>query len=156
MTTPCNLSPGARRGRAALLFGRAWLALAGALAIHVTDEALTDFLAVYNSTVLVIRARLPWSPLPTFTFRVWVFGLAALVALLFALSPAASRGARWIAVVAVPFSAMMIGNGLLHVGSSIYLWRFMPGVYSSPILITASVLSLIYAIRLIRVIREGV
>ncbi len=69
------------------LFGRAWLALAAALAIHVADEALTNFLAVYNPTVLKIRARFPWIPLPTFSFRVWIVGLAAAVALMFSLSP---------------------------------------------------------------------
>ena len=37
-----------QRTVAELHFGRAWLGLAGALALHVTDEALTDFLSVYN------------------------------------------------------------------------------------------------------------
>jgi hypothetical protein len=42
-----------------------------ALAIHVTDEALTGFLAVYNPTVLALRAKLPFFPMPTFEFREW-------------------------------------------------------------------------------------
>ena len=133
----------------ASLFGRAWLALAAALAIHVADEALTDFLAVYNPTVLKIRARFPWIPLPTFSFRVWIVGLAAAVALMFSLSPVAFRGARWIVVVAVPLAVMMVGNGLGHIGSSLYMRRFMPGVYSSPVLIAASLFVLIYALRLL-------
>ena len=131
------------------LFGCAWLALAAALAIHVVDEALTDFLAVYNPTVLKIRARFPWIPLPTFSFRVWIVGLAAAVALMFSLSPVAFRGARWIVVVAVPLAVMMVGNGLGHIGSSLYMRRFMPGVYSSPVLIAASLFVLIYALRLL-------
>jgi len=139
-----------RRNRDAKQFGRAWLGLAGALGLHVTDEALTDFLSIYNPAVLEIRARLPWLPLPTFSFRVWIVGLAAGIALLFALSPFAFRGRRWLAVLAVPFSVMMIGNGLLHVGSSIYLGRLMPGVCSSPILIAAALLALIGAMRLLR------
>ena len=105
--------------------------------------------------MLAIRERLPWSPLLTFSFRTWIVGLAAGIAFLVALSPIAFRGARWIAAVAIPFSVMMIGNGLGHVGSSIYMWRFMPGVYSSPVLIVASVFLLIYSIRLLRVIHKS-
>jgi hypothetical protein len=99
--------------------------------------------------VLKIRARFPWIPLPTFSFRVWIVGLAAAVALMFSLSPVAFRGARWIVVVAVPLAVMMVGNGLGHIGSSLYMKRFMPGVYSSPFLIAASLFVLIYALRLL-------
>ena len=151
MNSPSQVPLDDRRPSAVLRFGRAWLALAAALALHVTDEALTNFLAFYNPTVQAIRDRLPWIPLPTFSFRVWITGLATGIALLFLLSPAAFRGARWITVVAIPFSVMMIGNGLGHVGSSIYMGRFMPGVYSSPILIAASLWVLVSALRLLRI-----
>jgi hypothetical protein len=80
--------------------GRAWLALAAALAIHIADEAATDFLSVYNPSVRAIRERLPWLPLPTFSFSEWLAGLAILVAVLFALAPVAYRGARWITIIA--------------------------------------------------------
>src|SRR5438552_10327882 len=56
---------GEGQGRALLLtapdthFGFAWAALCVAFAIHVTDEALTDFLSVYNPAVRAIRARFP-------------------------------------------------------------------------------------------------
>jgi hypothetical protein len=155
MSAPCPVASDDRRPSAILRFGRAWLALAAALAMHVTDEALTNFLAVYNPTVLAVRSRFPWIPLPTFSFRVWLAGLVAMIALLFLLSPVAFRGARWLAVVAVPFSVMMIGNGLGHVGSSIYMGRFMPGVYSSPILIAASLWAMVSALRLLRVPQPG-
>ena len=131
-------------------FGRAWLALTVALAIHVADEAATDFLSVYNPTVRTIRERLPWLPLPTFSFSERIAGLAILVAVLFALVPVADRGARWITIIAIPFSVLMIGNGLLHICGSIYMHRWMPGVFSSPILIVASVTSLVCALRLLR------
>ncbi len=130
-------------------FGWSWLGLAGALALHVADEAITDFLAVYNPTVRALRQRFPWIPLPTFSFRVWIAGLSALVGFLLVLSPFAFRGTRWIIIAAVPFSIMMIGNGLGHVGSSLYKRHFLPGVYSSPILIAASLIALIYALRLL-------
>ncbi len=62
----------------------AWIGLCGALAMHVADEALTDFLALYNPAVLAIRERQPWLPLPTFTFETWlallIFAVVALVA----------------------------------------------------------------------------
>jgi hypothetical protein len=53
----------------------AWVALALALGLHVTDEALTGFLPVYNGVVGGIRANHPWVLLPTFTFPVWLGGL---------------------------------------------------------------------------------
>jgi hypothetical protein len=42
---------------------RAWLLLVGALAVHVLDEALTNFLDFYNPLVLSIRSQLPWFPM---------------------------------------------------------------------------------------------
>ena len=38
--------------------GRAWLALTLVLAAHVADEAVTDFLSVYNPLVAAARQRL--------------------------------------------------------------------------------------------------
>jgi hypothetical protein len=42
----------------------AWVGLACALALHVTDEALTGFLPVYNGIVRTIRKRYGWAPFP--------------------------------------------------------------------------------------------
>src|SRR5439155_13684259 len=57
-------------GRALLLavadytrFGVAWVVLCVALSVHVADEALTDFLSVYNPAVRAIRSRFPFLPL---------------------------------------------------------------------------------------------
>ena len=118
--------------------GWAWLSLSLALALHVTDEALTDFLSVYNPTVRAIRARLPFVPLPTFTFEVWLTGLIVAVVLLLLATPAAFRGACWVRLLSFPFAALMFGNGLLHIIGSFYLGRLMPGVYSAPLLLAAS------------------
>jgi hypothetical protein len=119
-------------------FGYAWIFLSAALALHVTDEAMTDFLSVYNPAVLAIRERLPYLPLPTFSFGVWLTGLCIGIALLFCLTPAAFRGSRILIWIAFALTILMFGNGLLHVAGSFYLGRFMPGVYSSPILLVAS------------------
>jgi hypothetical protein len=71
---------------------RAWLLLVGALAVHVADEASTGFLELYNPIAHDIRSRLPWLPVPTFTFGVWLAGLGVLVAALALLAPRHSAG----------------------------------------------------------------
>ena len=119
-------------------FGWAWVGLALALALHVTDEALTNFLSVYNPTVLAIRRRFPFLLIPTFTFKVWLSGLIIGIALLLALSPLAFRGVKWLIIPAYILSVMMIGNGLQHIVGSVYMGRLMPGVYSSPILLLSA------------------
>ena len=119
--------------------GWAWIALSLSLAIHVIDEAMTDFLSVYNPTVLAIRERFPFFPLPVFTFEIWLSGLIAAVVLLLLLSPFAFRGSKWVRILSCPFGILMLGNGLLHIGGSFYLGRAMPGVYSSPLLLASSI-----------------
>jgi hypothetical protein len=121
-------------------FGIAWIAFALALALHVTDEAMHDFLASYNSSVLAIRARFPLLPLPTFTFGVWLSLLIAGIILLLCLSPLAFRGSPWLRLAAWPLGLLVgIANASLHISSSIYFHRWMPGVYSSPVLLIAAV-----------------
>ena len=121
-------------------FGIAWVAFALALAVHVTDEATHNFLAVYNPSVLAIRARLPFLPIPTFTFDVWISLLVAGIVLLLCLSPLAFRGSGWLRIAAWPLGLIIgIANASLHISSSIYYHRWMPGVYSSPVLLIAAV-----------------
>ncbi|MDE1988056.1 MAG: hypothetical protein KGJ28_16080 [Alphaproteobacteria bacterium] len=121
-------------------FGYAWLAFAIAVAVHVTDEATHDFLATYNPTVRAIRAHLPFLPIPTFTFPVWLGGLIAGIALLLCLTPLAFRGNARLRLVGLPL-AIIVGvlNSFGHIGSSIYLGRWMPGVYSAPLLLGAAI-----------------
>src|SRR5215813_881373 len=111
--------------------GLAWVSLCLAFAAHVTDEALTDFLSVYNPAVQAIRQKLPFLPLPTFTFKVWLTGLIVAVTLLSLLSPFAFRRAGWIRLLSYPYGVIMFGNGLLHIIGSFYLGRLMPGVYTA-------------------------
>ncbi len=124
-------------------FGLAWLALCVAFAIHVTDEALTDFLSAYNPAVQAIRARFPLLPLPTFTFRGWLTGLVLAIVGLATLTPFAYRGAGWMRPVADAFGIVMAGNGLLHLAGSVYMRKAMPGVYSAPLLLAAAVYLLV-------------
>lgn len=119
-------------------FGMAWMTLCVALAVHVADEAFTNFLSVYNPAVQTIRSHWPLIPLPTFSFPVWLTGLIAAVILLLSLSPFAFRKARFMAPLSCVFGIVMLGNGLLHIGGSIYMGRLMPGVYSAPSLLASS------------------
>ena len=120
-------------------WGWSWVALTAAFAWHVADEATHDFLGVYNPTVLAIRARVPFLPLPTFTFGVWLAGLIAAVLLLAALSPLAFRGAKALRVLAWIYGVVMLLNGVQHIAGSIYMRRAMPGVISAPALVVTSI-----------------
>jgi hypothetical protein len=118
----------------------AWIALCGALAIHVADEAITDFLAIYNPAVLSMRARYPSLPVPVFTFETWLSLLIFAVVALVAASYFVWRG-RWaMRPISHVFAGFMLLNGLLHIAGSFYLGTLMPGVYSSPLLIVAAIL----------------
>ena len=127
-------------------FGFAWIALCAAFATHVADEALTGFLEIYNPTVLALRQRYDWFPMPQFEFTAWLTGLVTALAVLFALSPFAFRGARWLRPLAYVFAVVMLVNAAGHtLGTilgrtlpSITFERPMPGFYSSPLLFVAS------------------
>jgi len=122
--------------------GRAWIGLVAALALHVTDEALHDFLSVYNPAVRALRAQAPWLALPTFEFCVWLSGLSAAVLVLFALSPLLYRGSRTLRAGGYLFGVLMTLNALGHLIGSLVVGRLLPGVYSSPVLLVAAVLLL--------------
>ena len=119
--------------------GISWVLFALALALHVTDEATHDFLSYYNPAVRAIRERLPLLPLPTFTFGVWLTGLIAGIVFLLALSPFAFRGSRWLRFFAYPLALLVgVGNGCMHIATSLYFGKWLPGVYSSPTLLLAA------------------
>jgi hypothetical protein len=124
----------------------AWMALCGALALHVADEALTGFLELYNPTVRAIREHYPLLPLPTFTFETWLSLLIFAVAMLIASSFFVWKG-RWaMRPISYAFAGFMLLNGFLHIVVSLYMREFVSGVYSSPLLLAASV-ALIYYTR---------
>ena len=108
------------------------------LALHVLDEAVTDFLSVYNPIIASLRARYWWFPMPMFDFGIWLTGLTLGIAVLLALAPLAYRGTPWLRVAAYPFAAIMFLNGVGHLAGSIYFWRWMPGATTAPLLLAGS------------------
>jgi len=132
--------------------GLAWVLMWFALAIHVADEALTGFLAVYNPTVLALRAKLGFWPIPTFEFREWLAGLAIGIFVVACLSPFAFHNAPWIrsilyflAIVTGIINALghTLGTILGHTVSTIRFPRPAPGFYSSPLLLIVSIYALV-------------
>lgn len=140
--------------------GWAWVMMWIALAIHVADEAFTGFLSVYNPTVLALRTKLGFWPMPTFTFQTWLTSLAGGILLLALLTPFAFNNSRWIrpvfyfvAVVVGVLNALghTIGTILGHTVSTVQFSRPAPGFYSSPLLLIAS----FYALLQLRRTRVG-
>jgi len=140
---PAATRPSASPGN----FGLAWILLCLAFCAHVADEALTGFLNVYNPTVIVMRARLSWFPMPTFEYREWLVGLIVANLVLLALTPFAFRNARSLRPLAYFFAGVMLLNGLGHTVftvlgrtvASVQFPRPAPGFYSSPFLLITSI-----------------
>jgi len=120
--------------------------LCAALAIHVADEALTDFLSIYNPAVVELRRRYPTLPVATFTFEGWL-SLLIFAVLALTLSSYFVWHGRWaMRPISYVFAGFMLLNGLLHIAISFYMGKLISGVYSSPLLLAASV-ALIVATR---------
>lgn len=118
--------------------GASWFILALALALHVLDEALNDFLSFYNPAVMQLRELWSFFPIPTFSFDAWLTGLILGVAILFLLTPLANARLQGLRPLAVVLSVLMLANGIGHIVISIVLGTIMPGAYSSPVLILAA------------------
>lgn len=144
--------PGLRSAPVFRRLGFAWVGLWLSLALHVTDEALTGFLSVYNPTVLALRARFGLWPMPTFGFQEWLAGLSVGILLLATLTPFAFRNAGWIRAIFY-FCAIVFGifNACGHTiatilgrtVSTVHFPRPAPGFYSSPFLLLASIYGLV-------------
>jgi hypothetical protein len=128
-------------------FGLAWTLLCLAFCAHVADEALTGFLNVYNPTVIAMRARIGWFPMPTYDYREWLIGLIIANLVLLALAPLAYRNARGLRPLAYFFASIMLLNGVGHTFftvlgrtvASVHFPRPAPGFYSSPFLLITSI-----------------
>lgn len=117
--------------------------MCAALALHVVDEAFTNFLGVYNPAVHAIREKQPLILLPTFSFNIWLSLLIFAVVALSGLSVFVWKG-RWaMRPISYVFAAVMLSNGLLHMAHSVFMQKLMPGVYSSPLLLAASIVLIV-------------
>lgn len=144
---PAMAPPGSQASASPGNFGLPWLLLCLAFCAHVTDEALTGFLSVYNPTVIVMRSRLSWFPMPTFEYRDWLIGLIVANLILLALTPLAYRNTRALRPLAHFFAGVMLLNGMGHTFftvlgrtvASVQFPRPAPGFYSSPFLLITSI-----------------
>lgn len=116
----------------------AWFLLVSAIAVHVLDEALSDFLPFYNQLVIKLEEQLGFFPMPTFSFGVWLGGLIIGIAIGYALTPLVNRGGRFIQIFATILGMLMIANALGHLFGSIYFRNVLPGTWSSPLLLLAA------------------
>ena len=140
--------------------GTAWVLICATLALHVADEGLTGFLRVYNPTVIAMREKLGFWPMPTFTFEAWLIGLLTGILILAALTPLAFRNTTWLrpffyfcAIVLCIANACghTLGTIFGRTVSTVHFSRPAPGFYSSPLLLFAG----IYAIVQLRRTRKG-
>jgi protein-S-isoprenylcysteine O-methyltransferase Ste14 len=137
MQTPAT-PPDSAADRAVRAHARAWLYLCAHLAAHGVEEAINGFVDVWNPFLASVRAR-TGLPLPLFTFDGWLTALVIGVLALTAMTPLVRRGVRGFRVASYLFAGLMIANGVNHLASPLYLGRFLPGQFTSPLLILASI-----------------
>jgi hypothetical protein len=118
-------------------FGLAWVGFAVAIALHAADEAVSDFLSVYNPNARAIRKRFH-VPIPVFSLRGFIVALSSAVVLMLFLAPFAFQGVHWLRLLAIPVAILAgIANGCVHLGGSALYRRWMPGVLTAPLLLVA-------------------
>ncbi len=129
-------------------FGVAWLLMCIALGLHVADEAAHGFLDWYNPIVRRWRVRAGGFPFPpTFTFWPWLLGLIVLTATLVSLTPFAFQCRPWLRPPALALGLINTGNGLLHMTASLVIRKRVPGVLSSPLLLSSALWLLVTTLR---------
>jgi hypothetical protein len=86
--------------------------------------------------------------MPVLTLQSFVGILLCGLAVWLGLAPLAFRRPLWLRVLAVPVALLGgIANGCAHLIASIGYRRFMPGVYTAPLILIAGILLLRDALR---------
>jgi hypothetical protein len=116
----------------------AWILLISLIGIHVFEETITGFLPFYNQQVENLREQLGVFPIPTFSSGVWLGGLIGVVILCYCATPFVARGGKVIRRVTLALAVLMILNALGHLIGSVYLGKVLPGMWSSPFLLSAA------------------
>ncbi len=119
-------------------FAMAWVLLTSALALHVLDEALNDFLSLYNPLVSNLNKQMGFFSFPVFTFSLWLTGLIVIIIVLFGLTYFARQRKKWILYFAYFYGVLMVMNGLGHIVGTFYYNKLIAGVYTSPLLLISS------------------
>lgn len=134
---------------------RAWIVSCAALAVHVIDNAATDFVGYYNSTVLALYGHFSWFPRLDIEFRTWIIGAVVVLVVLFALTALLKRYVALFKWLAYLFAVYLFLDGCGHVAAallghtvpSVHFSGLPPGFYSSPLLIATSVYLLLTAMK---------
>src|SRR5688500_17409281 len=124
----------------------AWVYLWAHLAAHVIEEAATGFPGVANAA-LAAWSRDFGLPLLQLVYGEWLGALIVVLATLIAMTPWVARGAAWAPAASYIFAGVMIANGVGHLLSPLYLARFLPGQFSSPLMIAAALWLIVQARR---------
>ena len=117
-----------------------------ALAVHIWDAAVHDFVGYYDATVLTLYGHFSYIPRLDFERRSWLEFPIALDLLLLALTPLVYRNLRWLRFLGYAFALLgllvAIGHILLTIrGGTVPSVTFegtSPGFYSSPFLLFSS------------------
>lgn len=126
--------------------GLAWFYLCCLLVAHGVEEAMGGFVDVWNPVLATVRAT-TGLPLPQFQISVWLGCLVVVVLVLLALTAFAFRTPMSMTTASVVFGAIMIVNGVNHLASPLYLGRFLPGQFTSPLLIASGTWLIVQARR---------
>lgn len=125
----------------------AWFLFVSAVAVHVMDEALTGFLPFWNQLVTNLRKDLSFLPLPTFTFVAWIGGLLSGVLIGYAMIPAVNRDGKFMRWLTLVLGILMLANATGHLLGSLYFGRILPGFWSSPFLLLASLFVIVRSLK---------
>lgn len=129
-------------------FGILWLFFGYSLALHALDEAGNNFLFFYNANVIAMRRTWPSFFMPVLSLQSFIGIMLCGLAVWLALVPLAFRRRTWMRVLAVPVALLGgIANGCVHMIASIVYRRFMPGVYTAPLILLAGILLLRDAVK---------
>ncbi|PYT92558.1 MAG: hypothetical protein DMG36_14340 [Acidobacteria bacterium] len=126
--------------------GLAWFILCLSFAVNILDELLHDFLGSYNPTVLTLYGHFSWFPRIDLTLGKWLVIVLGADVVLLLMTPCAFRRAGFMRPLAYGFATLMFLKGLGTIlisalGQTVGSVRFTggaPGVYSSPLLMVAS------------------
>lgn len=128
----------------------AWIILTLALTLHVLDEALNDFLSIYNPLVELINNRIAFTFFPIFSTMEWLTGLTIVIIILFGLSFFAYHKKKWIVYLSYFYGILMLLNGMGHILGSFYYSKLIAGVYTSPLLLVGSIYLIWSAIKILK------